>query len=272
VTTPDGSPCPGSFPLDGLLRLREHGITTYICLECVSNHDVTQLLTGFAPPPLPFKAELDQIHEQLDRVEGHAAMAADTVRRILKAVTTEVRDCPRLFTITEKQARGWQRLNLGQRRYHLILWCEHPGHWHPWRRASYHLSTTRDWLLVIAPYANLVLKTLRVVVPIAVSLTNVEMSKDQREQASSQLELMKTLVEKLPEKLADTWDHVNPDRATTQLTPAQGEALRGVRALLREHDPVQSFGDLRQVHAPSGDLLWVCPDHYPHYDPGLPTL
>jgi hypothetical protein len=272
VTTPDGSPCPGSFPLDYLLGLRERHRTSCDCRACFGESDVTELLTGFAPPPLPFKAEFDQIHEQLDRVEGYAATAADTVRRILKAVSTEVTDCPRLFTITAEPARGWQQLNLAERHYELILWCEHPGHWHPWPQARYQLAVPRDWLVTIAPYANLVLKTLKIATPIAAAVAGVELSKDQREQASAQLDLMKTLVEKLPEKAANVRDVLHPDQDTRQLTPAQGEALRGIRALLRRHDPMQSFGDLRRVHAPSGDLLWVCPRHYPQYDPGLPTL
>jgi hypothetical protein len=45
-----------------------------------------------------------------------------------------------------------------------------------------------------------------------------------------------------------------------------------LRVLLFEHDHMRAFGGLRRVQAPSGDFLWVCADHYPDYDPGLPSI
>jgi hypothetical protein len=54
--------------------------------------------------------------------------------------------------------------------------------------------------------------------------------------------------------------------------PAEGVALRELRVLLFEHDHFKVFGGLRRVHAPAGDFLWVCADHYRDYDPGLPDL
>ena len=56
-----------------------------------------------------------------------------------------------------------------------------------------------------------------------------------------------------------------------QLTAAEGEALRALRAIIFDHDPLRAFGRFRRVQAPSGDLLWVCENHYPDYDPGLPA-
>jgi internalin A len=45
-----------------------------------------------------------------------------------------------------------------------------------------------------------------------------------------------------------------------------------VREIIFKSDPLHAFGDMRRVQTPSGDLLWVCPYHYPEYDPGLPKL
>jgi hypothetical protein len=56
---------------------------------------------------------------------------------------------------------------------------------------------------------------------------------------------------------------------TRQLTATEGVALR---AIIFEHDQLPAFGGLRRVQAPAGDLLWVCKDHYPDYDPGLPVI
>ena len=60
--------------------------------------------------------------------------------------------------------------------------------------------------------------------------------------------------------------------STGQLTAAEGAALRALRAIIFEHDRLRAFGGLRRVQAPAGDLLWVCENHYPDYDPGLPVI
>ena len=60
--------------------------------------------------------------------------------------------------------------------------------------------------------------------------------------------------------------------AGSQLTPAEGQALRMIRVILFEHDHLRAFGGMRRVQAPSGELLWVCTEHYHEYDPGLPTV
>ena len=83
---------------------------------------------------------------------------------------------------------------------------------------------------------------------------------------------MATLVDKLPDELPGQQEEMDLSELPSQLTLPEGEALRGLRVLLFEHDRLRSFGGLRRVHAPSGDFLWVCPTHYPDYDPGLPSI
>jgi hypothetical protein len=163
-------------------------------------------------------------------------------------------------------------------RYQLLLWCEHPSQWHPWPAASYHLRQPKEWLVQISPYANLVFKTLQLVVPIAGAIAGVALSEDQLKHAQHELELMKTLVDALPQISAEpfgaeSWEPgAESWEPHSQLTAAEGEALRGLRVLLFEHDRMRSFGGLRRVQAPSGDLLWVCAKHYSEYDPGLPSI
>src|SRR5690348_5580664 len=57
-----------------------------------------------------------------------------------------------------------------------------------------------------------------------------------------------------------------------QIIPAQGQAWRAVRILIFDHDPTRVFRDLQRVQAPSGEFLWICPDHYTEYDPSLPSI
>ncbi|MDP6588072.1 MAG: hypothetical protein QF449_15030 [Alphaproteobacteria bacterium] len=56
------------------------------------------------------------------------------------------------------------------------------------------------------------------------------------------------------------------------LNAAQGAGLRALRHLLLGIDKEQKFGGMRRVLTESGDWRWVCPEHYPIYDAGLPKL
>src|SRR5262249_32864619 len=126
----DGSQCRSLIPMEGLLGYREENETYYRCMRCRTKHDLSELLTGFAQPVLSLQPELERLHERIADVESgvndlkaHAADTADTIRRILRAVTTEITDCPRLFTLTPQHPTGSQRLRLDQRHYRLTLWC-----------------------------------------------------------------------------------------------------------------------------------------------------
>ena len=270
----NGSLCAGQFSLDALLRWRQSGIAETPCPECARVHEISRLITGFTMSGSPLATQLDQVyirlHEQLNRIEGHAAEAGDSLRRVLRVVSAEVKDCPRLFTLAlERPARG-RRLRVDQKYYRLTLWCEHPGHWHPWLPASYELNQPKEWLTRVSPYVNLILRSLKLVVPPAGSLATTLLSPDQLAHAQANLQLMNSVVASLPTELA--MDNFDVDQTVGQLTPAEGQALRGIRAVLFEHDRLQAFGGMRRVQAPSGDLLWVCVDHYVEYDPGLPIV
>ncbi len=282
--TDSGLTCSGQFPLNGLLGYREHGGIRAPCWECHIDHDLSELLTGFAQPDVPLQPELERLQDQLadvasgvNRLEGYAADTADSMRRVLRAVGTEVTDCPRLFTLTTENPTGTRRLKFYQRHYRLVLWCEHPGHWHPWARASYSLDQPRDWLVRISPYAILVFKALQLVAPIAGAVAGVMLTDEQLKHGQHELELMTTLVAEISEHLTEHGikeqeDIVSLGESASQLTPAQGQALRAIRILLFKQDPARAFGDLRRVQASSGEFLWVCVTHYAEYDPGLPRI
>jgi internalin A len=275
----DGLRCPGRFPLRFLLGSREQGRTRTPCQQCLADWDIPELLTGFAQPVLPLQPQLQRLEDQLadvasgvNRLETIAAESADSMRRILKVVSSEITDCPRLFTLTPERPVLTRRLRFHQQHYRLILWCEHPDHWHSWPAASYSLEKPKGWLITIAPYATLVFKALQLVVPIAASAAEVALPARQFEDAKRQLELMKTLIAALPtQKIEDQLEFVDPDSADW-LTWAAGEAARGLREVLFEHDRMKAFGGLRHVISPSGEILWVCAVHYRHYDPGLPSI
>jgi internalin A len=277
--TVSGSMCSGLFPLDGLLRLREHGHPTYPCIDCAQTHEISKLLTGFTAPARSLAAEVQQMHEQLARVEdglirieGQAAETAESVRRVMRVVSTEVNDCPSLFSLTRQHPAGVMRLQFQRHHYKLTLWCEHPGYWHPWPRASYELDPPKEWFTKVAPYMLLVFKTLQLVVPLAGSIAVASLPTSQIESATAQLEMMKTLIDDLPSETPKDYLEIDPANTGSQLAPAEGAALRAIRAIIFEHDKIRAFGGLRRVQVPSGEFLWVCTKHHREYDPGLPIV
>lgn len=275
----DGERCGGEFRLEGLLNYRERGGSSVTCLECVSDHDISELLTGFAQPAKPLQPELERLEHQIaevagsaERLEKVAAETADSVRRVLGAVGSEVNDCPRLFIITPAQSTGARRFIFYQKRYHLTLWCEHPDHWHAWPDATYEIDEPKKWLVRLGPYATLVVKVLKTVIPVAGAIADLALDEDQFRRVYEQIEVMDSLLEGLPAQDSRDRLEVRVREGPSELTKAEGQALRTFRVWLYERDRLRRFGGLRRVQAPSGELLWVCPLHYPEYDPGLPAI
>jgi hypothetical protein len=266
----DGSPCPGQFPLDGLLLIRQTGQTgTVPCMGCGQVHEISALLTGFTTPSRPLAAELEQLRRD---TSAQVSDIIDMVRRVHRVVSTEVADCPRLFTLASvRPAAVSKRARIYQHHYRLTLWCEHPADQHPWEMAAYDLDPAKEWPTRIAPYAVLVFRTLQLIVPAAGAVTIAAMPPAQQPVAQAYLQAMGTILDDLP-GTAERPPVSGLTEAPGQLTAAEGESLRALRAIIFEHDPLRAFGGFRRVQAPSGDLLWVCEKHYPHYDPGLPVI
>lgn len=112
---------------------------------------------------------------------------------------------------------------------------------------------------------------LQIAVPLADAVTIAALPAAQQNDAQNRLEIMKDIVAALPAGQEDRIGDGLPERAG-RLTTAPGAALRAIRAIIFENDPLHAFGGLRRVQAPGGDLLWVCRHHYPDYDPGLPIV
>jgi internalin A len=283
ATVTDGTYCPGQFALDGLVRIREGGkASTVSCMDCGELYQISTLLTGFTAPDQPLISQLELVNDRLADVagavgvvNGQAAEIADTVRRVNRTLTIEVRDCPRLFTLSRKRPRLAGRARFHQEHYQLTLWCEHPGYEHPWASATYDLDPPKQWFSRIAPYARIALRTLQLAVPVAAAIEVASLPTTLRDDAQARLEVMKAIVDDIPnDSFSDLSTAYLPESHARPagLTRAEGRALRAVREVIFEKDPAHGFGDMRRAQSPAGDLLWVCPVHYPQYDPGLPTL
>jgi hypothetical protein len=285
-------PCPGQFRLAALELRREAGRATVECQECLRDYDVLELLTGFPSPVVPLQPQLERLQQSINTVDRkvdavggdlrqvrvHTAQIAVELRTVLKITEAEVSDCPRLFTFTPVPRAGIRRLRVWEEAYRLTLWCEEPSGMHSRDEASYDLDQVPKWLGTVAPYATLVISALRLILPVAGVAGDLLLSDKAAKNLSRQIDQMRGVIDSAPAAAVDEYltgiGFQVRDLGTTPsgLTPAQGAGLRRLRSVLFALDAGREFGGLRRVVDPSGDLLWVCPDHYPLYDPGLPDL
>jgi hypothetical protein len=277
-------PCPagcgGRFGLAPLFRRQSSGVPGVTCAYCDTTYDVDNLLSGGAVPQapgLPVATALDGLRRQMglidQRVSALQAAAADNahvMRRLLGFVSTEITDCPRLFTVTAARRRGLQRLKVHQDRLTLTLWCERPEHWHPMSEASYDLDVSKEWVQRVGRYAGPVFAVLRRVMPVAGAVTGLGLDFGHLANAQNELDLMSELVEAVPEFRVDDGNWT--DAAFTRPAAVDEAGLRAVREILQQLDPRRRYGGLRRVQDASGQILWVCPEHRAYYDPDLPRL
>ena len=257
-----GDPCDNTFRFEDLVRLRGR-MPTYPCIRCLEPQDVAALLTGFGTVSVD-ESKLDQILTYAKTAavgtQQIQAQSAQLMRFLLKALTDEAKECPRLFTIVP--LGGGPARN----KYEMTLWCEHPGHEHPCDNGEFTFKRPKAWLVQAAPYLSIVGKSLRVVVALA-GLPGAGQLIE--EATSKQLGAM----EKLTKELVP--DRVPGGEAAEDgsgLTRAQGEAFRQFQSLLFELDKNRKWAGMRRFLTPAGDYLWICPQHHREYDPGLPIL
>jgi internalin A len=287
---PNGTRCSGQFKLETLQGYRERDRLTIDCHSCFESQDVTQLLTGFAHEDVPLARVLDEFSQRTEELKlevrdrseevkvenrqalaAHTAMVANQLRVILRAVSAEFPDCPRLFTIIPDRSSSWRLSEVWEERFELTLWCERPGSEHPWPAARYKFDNPKEWFVTVAPYLVALSRLLRAVVPIGGAALGVALPEEEFKRIDKDLDLMKTLAQQLP-------GGGDEDRLDLEINAGTGRVegadLRALRMLLLRLDPAMGFGGLRRVLSPSGDYLWICstPEHLRDYDPGLPDL
>jgi internalin A len=270
-----GLPCSGTFPFKLLSKLRARGESSILCHTCAEGNDISSLLTGFGKLTAPIDTLLNRIVHTQDRllrkVEGGVVVGAETaanVRTILKILTQENRDTPRLFSLTPADRSAFLQKMDARSKMELTLWCEEPGVEHICQDAKYTFRPAKEWLEVAGPYINFVARLLGTIVPLTLASYATTLTEQQLKDVRTDLDLMKVVAEKMP-KVSFPSRKIEERSA---MTAAEGAGLRALRVLLVKLDESQNFGGMRRVHANSGDFLWVCAEHYRNYDPGLPAL
>jgi len=154
------------------------------------------------------------------------------------------------------------------------LYCQEPGAWHPTTvtdqpsaaNGLYEIDDPTDWVRAMSPYLQKLCSVLKYAAPLAGPVLGVAAAQV-KEVISNDLDLMTSLIEKLPEiKQADPLHghekYDDPDR-----TPKVGGAeLRALRSMLDEKDKARIWGGLEKKRTPEGHYLWLCPDHARKYE------
>jgi hypothetical protein len=306
---PDGVRCTAEFKLETLNRRLAQGRATITCAECDSKLNVDKLLTGFSGGTAAVRAPssgsgvlnvrslasklnlLPEILHEQQRLEHRMTFVADSMHTLLGAVNNEVTDCPRLFTLEPVNPHGFRKLEIHKRHFDLVLWCEYPDGVHPLTGHAYYVGEPKEWFEKIRPYLKVTLQLLRIASPAAGVVAGlVSRESDGMPGVGDSFKAMGELLEH-SERMAgavldravddeeaeslEEVDEAGHDSAGTGpagLTPAEGAALRAFRELLFKLDPYRNFGGLGRVLASTGNYLWLCPEHFRAYNPGLPSL
>jgi hypothetical protein len=271
------SACPGEFPFERLLALYDHQPDTSVqCPSCFSRFGVARLLSGLSPggdligaPTIDeLSRRLQVLQEGIDRVDHRIevvqAESAHALRTLLNFVTTEITDCPRLFTLTRHEPQGLDKIKIHQNHYRLTLWCEQPDHWHPWPASSQVVDQTKEWAARVGRYARPVYAMLRSAVPVVGAFAGLAFGT-----ANHELDQVKTLLAELPDIPAQNTQGLTGTDERPK--PATAAYLREIRDFLASQCGPW-FGGLERVPTPAGEYLWVCPEHAAQYEPGLPHV
>jgi internalin A len=216
------------------------------------------------------QAQLNELMSAVKENQIDTSAVAELLRRVLRAISSENLDCPRLFTMFPKERRWLGPQNSTMDDYSLHLWCEHPNSQHPVKGADYTISLPREWVTKIQPFVHLIASALKLAVPLAAPTVTLLFGAEVFKEIKPHLEFMEKFTSGV---LAGELDsHKSYGLAGPPLTRAEGASLRALQEVLIGLDPGRKWGGLRKVGTSSGDCLWVCPQHYPEYDPGLPVL
>jgi hypothetical protein len=209
---------------------------------------------------------LIRIETGVNEIAKVAGIVHDQLQRWTFSYET-ISGTPRFFTLTPVSKRGLGKAAFWQDTYQLTLWCEHDDKPHRWLPAQYPFHKPRDWWITVAPYALVVLKTLRLVVNVAAPIATLPiaaLADVDLESVKDDLDAMDRLLGQLP---SDIPDALAASSQSAQFIQADGPELRALRALLTELDPNRNFNGMHVVATSSGDIRWVCQDHYAAYDP-----
>jgi hypothetical protein len=300
VTVPCVAPCgkgrPGTglFEEEKLIAFKRQGVQEFPCYVsgCSQLQNIDGLLRNSPSAQGPgiekllavnfddLKARIDTVSikvAQLDRDERDRFRTLDTndrriisqvedaYTRVMKALTDEAKDGPRLFSFEPMDRRFFDKPKWVSAKFRLTLWCEHSrlplpalnGKDDP--HGVYELDLPRQWVVKSMPYVKFLSGLLSLVVPVAAAGTKLDESIYKG--IEKQLEFGEKSLESALKASEKGEDWVSEDNAPRleegSAIRARGPELRQLHAWLKEKDP--SFGGLVRVQNRRQEFLWVHP-------------
>jgi hypothetical protein len=262
----NGRPCDGEFDYNILLQRLDRGKDRVECQRSGIELDVRRLLFGWgAGRQEELLKELqrkladsmnrqeERHRELLQQNQELIALGQRQFTALFNALQAlEESHCPNVFVL---RVLGQHRLKEALlQKLGLQLFCQAPGHWHPVAKGGrYEFHRPAAWLRPLLPYLQRLARVLRLAVPAVGLIAGPE----RRVSLGNGADAMCAWL-----------DRSSPGELTNAAAPAraEGAALRQLRQLLEELDPVRHWGGLRKVYTPEGHYLWLCPDHAAAYE------
>ncbi|MFG2119552.1 COR domain-containing protein [Streptomyces sp. NPDC048710] len=283
-------PCPGAGPLapcshefphhqlvDRLTRTPPR--ETIECPVHYEDLDVRKLLHGIEAPlkdrsEALASAALSAVAELSNAVQGQgrdileqfaeakvqrAAIAAEQQRTFLARQHQDAAFCPSVISIAKVKRRRALGVLPGHV-FQLHLYCEAPGAWHRLPNvAPYEVRSTPESVAVVLPYAQRLLSVLKYAVPVVGAGLGMA-SEDLDKLLKDDIELMKALLEGLPEELIQSSDEQLNGLESFVRAQYHSE-YREMYALLKKLDPNEKWGGLNKTTTPEGHTYWLCKVH-----------
>ena len=270
--------CEGRFEIAALRDFLNDGDETIRCQKCRERQNIIELLYGFEDYDVRERfTELQRTVEHGfanvgDEFEKLRSQIANNFLNTMKAMASEAKNGPRLFTVEPVDGR-WQWIN---KKYKLQLWCEAEDCQHPVYDDDglgiYEFKMTSEWIAQIAPYANFIVGVMKTLLPMVAPSVNVLFGSGAFDQwkYKDHLSLIQTsLTSVLPEgiKVHD------PGRLKDGvLTEPERSGLLALHSFLRDVDPNQERIGLYRIPTYTGDYAWVCKKHYDLMQSNIPDV
>ena len=268
--------CEGRFEIAALRDFLNDGDETIRCQKCRERQNIIELLYGFEDYDV--RENMTKLQRTVERgfadvgdeFEKLRSQIANNFLNTMKAMASEAKNGPRLFTIEPVDGR-WQWIN---KKYKLRLWCEAEDCQHPVYDGLgvYEFKMTREWIAQIAPYANFIVGVMKTLLPMVAPSVNMLFGAGTFDQwkYKDHLNLIQTSLNSvMPEGIKV---HAPGRLKDGVLTESERSGLLALHSFLREVDPNQERIGLYRIPTYTGDFTWVCKKHYDLMQSKIPDV
>jgi internalin A len=269
--------CTYKFSFENLISRYAANKDTAECQLSYTQVPISRLLFGIHPSTM--EAVISKLEKMDNKADSRYNELSNIILRNFLKIHNELlahleADCPSLLTITPRES-GLLKTVINEDKslflltYDVQLWCQMPGCAHPIDEGTYELKKPKEWLIKLKSPLSRVINSLKYV-ELASAVSGGYISKAIEKLTKDKLKLMEKVVELIPED-----EKLHESLKSNDFMKASGfygANLRVIYNLLDFLDKGHFWGGLSKTTSPEGDILWLCPNHYKIFDPGLPEL